>query len=111
MLKVDIASKNALSNEVIVHFDMLCPHVEHRVPSQIDTAHVVAVKGSRILDGYAKILEYPLEPYYFTCCHRRAFVFRLCARKSDGWLLFVARGYGSAAEGEKNPEVDLLLAL
>ena len=36
MLKVDIASQNALSNEGIVHFDMLCTRVEHWVPSQID---------------------------------------------------------------------------
>ena len=45
-----------------MHFDMLCTWVEHRVPSQIDTAHVVAIKGSQIFDGYAQVLEYPLEP-------------------------------------------------
>ena len=49
-----------LSNEMIVHFDMLCPRVEHWVSSQIYTAHVVAVKGSQILDRYAQVLEYPL---------------------------------------------------
>ena len=80
MLQVDIASQNALSDEVIVHFDVLCPHVEHQVPCQIDIAHLIAVKGSRILDGYAQILEYPLEPYGFTCGHRRAPIFRLGAR-------------------------------
>ena len=56
-------------DEVIMHFDMLYPCVEHRVPSQIDISHVVTVKGSRILDGYAQILEYPFEPYGFTCGH------------------------------------------
>ena len=50
-----------------MHFDVLCPRVEHRVPSQIDTAQVVAVKRSWILDGYAQILENPFEPYGFTC--------------------------------------------
>ena len=83
-----------------MHFDVLCPRVEYQVPSQIDTAHVVAVEGSRILDGYAQIIEYPLETYGFTCAHYRAPIFRLCARSSDGWLLIVAPGYSSAAEGE-----------
>ena len=45
MLKVDITTLNALSNEVIMHFDMLCARVEHRVPSQIYIAHDVAGKG------------------------------------------------------------------
>ena len=79
---------------------MLCSRVEHRTPSQIDTSHVVVEKGSRILDGYAHILEYPLEAYGLTCRHRRTSVFHLCARKSDDWLLFAAPGYRSAAEGE-----------
>ena len=74
--------------------------VEHQVPSQIDIAHVVVEKGSQILDGYTQILQYPLEPYGFTCGHHRASVFRLGARKSYGWLLFAALGYGSAVEGE-----------
>ena len=100
VLKVDIASQNTLSDKVIVHFDVLCPRLEHRVPIQIDVAHVVAVKGSWILDGYAQILENPLESYGFTCGHRRASVFRLCARKSDGQLLFATLGYGSVVEGE-----------
>ena len=100
VLKVDIASQYVLLNEVIVHFDMLCMHVEHRVPSQIDIAHVVTEKGSRILDGKTPILQYPLEPYDFTCGHHRAPIFRLCARKSDDWLLLAAPGYGFATEGE-----------
>ena len=74
--------------------------VEYRVSSQIDTAHVVAVEGSRILDGYAQILEYPLEPYGFTCGYHRAPVFRLCARKSDSWLLFATPRYGTTTQGE-----------
>ena len=83
-----------------MHFDVLCPRVEHRVPSQIDTAHVVAVKGSRILDGYAQILQNPLEPYGFTRSYGCAPVFRLRTRKSDGRLLLTTSGYCSAAEGE-----------
>ena len=52
MLKFDVSSLNALSNEVIVQvFDMLCVCVEHQVPIQVNNAHVVAVKGSQILDG------------------------------------------------------------
>ena len=50
--KVDITSHNALSNEVIVHFDRLCRRMEHKVSSQIDTAHVVVEEGSQILDCY-----------------------------------------------------------
>ena len=61
VLKVDISSLNALSNEVIVHFDMLYACMEHQVPSQMNTIHVVAVKGSRILVGNAQILQNPLE--------------------------------------------------
>ena len=77
----------------------------------MNTAHVVVVKGSRILDGNAQILQYPLEPYGVTCGHRRAPVFRLCARKSDGWLLLATPGYCSTTEGENKYEVDLLSAL
>ena len=90
MLKVDIASQNTLSNEVIVHFDMLCTRIEHRVPSKIDNAHVVTQEG----------IQYPLEPYGSPCNQRRAPVFHLCARKSDGWLLLATPGYCSATEGE-----------
>ena len=90
----------ALADEVIVHFYMLCACVEHRVPSQMNIAHVVAVKGNQILDGNAQILQYPLELYGFICCHRRAPVFGLCARKSDGWLLLATPGDGSTSEGE-----------
>ena len=74
--------------------------VEHYVLSQIDIAHVVAEEGSRILDAYAQILQYPLEPYGFTCNHCRTPVFRLCARKRDGRLLLATPGYCSDAEGE-----------
>ena len=73
----------------------------HRVPSQIDTAHVVAEKGIRIFYGYTQILQYPLDPYDFTCSRRRAPVFRLCAQKNDGWLLLATPGYSSVAKGEK----------
>ena len=97
MLKVDISCLNALSNEVIVHFDMLCMRVEHQVSSQIDTAHVVTEKGSQIHDGKSHILMYPLEPL---CSHRGAPVFDLCARKSDGSLLLSTPRYGSTTKGE-----------
>ena len=43
----------ALADEVIVHFYMLRACMEHRVPSQMNIAHVVAVRGNRILDGNA----------------------------------------------------------
>ena len=79
VLKVDIANQKALSNEVIVHFNMLCSRVEHRVPSQIDPAPVFVENGSRILDANAQIVQYPLEPDDFTCSHRRAPTFGLCA--------------------------------
>ena len=83
VLKVDIANQNALSNEVVVHFDMLCTRVEHRILSQIDTAHIVAEKGNQILDGNVHILQNPLEPYDFTCSHGRTPVFDLCAPKCN----------------------------
>ena len=76
-------------------------HVEHRVPSQVDIVDVVAEKGSRILDGNAQILQYPLEPYGFTCSHRCAPVLSLGARKSDDWLLVATPEYGSTTEGQK----------
>ena len=84
---------------------MLCTRMEHRFSGQIDIAHVVVVKGSLILDEYAQIRQYLLEPYGFTCNHRCAPVFGLCARNSDGLLLLATPGYGSAVE------VDLLSAL
>ena len=40
---VELLDLNALSDEVIVHFDMLRACVEHLVPSQMNIAHVVAV--------------------------------------------------------------------
>ena len=39
-----------LSNEVIVHFDMLRGCMEHRVLSQMNTTHVVVVKGNQTLN-------------------------------------------------------------
>ena len=66
----------------------------------MNIAHIVAIKGNHILDGNDQILHYPLEPYDFTCNHRRALVLGLYARKSDGWLLLATPGDGSTFEGE-----------
>ena len=100
VFKVDIACLNALSNEVIVHFNMFRACVEHWVPSQMNTAHVVEVKGNPIFDGNAQILQYPLEPYGFTGSHDHAPVFGLCARKCNSRLFFATPRDDSTFEGE-----------
>ena len=56
VLYVDIPNLDTLSDEVRVHLDMFRACVEHRIPSQMNTAHVVTVKGNQILDGNAQIL-------------------------------------------------------
>ena len=101
MLKIDISNLNALSNEVIVHFDMLCACVEHWVLSQMNIAHVAAVKGNHILDGNAQILQDSLQPNGFTCSHNHAPVFSLYARKCNNWLFLIALGDGFTSKGEE----------
>ena len=118
MLKVNILILNALLNEVIVHFDMLkCVCVEHGVSSQMNNAHVVAVRGNWILDGNAQVLQNPLELYKFTCN-------RTVSHAAMTLLLYLAYVIESATIGcllvqemaplprvKKNPEVDRWLAL
>ena len=53
VLYVDIPNLDTLSDEVRVHLDMFRACVEHRIPSQMNTAHVVLVKENQILDGNA----------------------------------------------------------
>ena len=68
VLQVDISGMVALSDEVIMHFDMLCVCVEHRgvFLSQMNTGHVVVVEENQILDGNTQILHYSFEPNRFT---------------------------------------------
>ena len=86
-----------------MHFNVVCPRVEHRVPSQIDTvtAHVVAVKRNWILDGYAQILENPLEPYGRL----------LFADRATVGCFSLLQDMASLPRENSNPEVDLLSAL
>ena len=51
MLKVDISDQDTLSDEVIMHLNVLRLSVEHRVPSQVNSTHVIIVKENRIHDG------------------------------------------------------------
>ena len=88
MFKVDIPCKNTFSDEVVVHLNVLCPSVEDRVSSKMDTTDIVAIEQDWIVDGDVQILKYPLEPYGFICSHHRAPLFGLCARKSNNRLLF-----------------------
>ena len=62
MLKVDIPYKDTISDEVVVHLNVLCPSVEDMVLSKMDTTEIVAVEQDWIVDGDIHILKYPLEP-------------------------------------------------
>ena len=42
MLEIDFPSLDALADEVVVHFDMFSPGVEHGVVREVDVAHIVA---------------------------------------------------------------------
>ena len=48
MLEIDFPSPNALTNEVVVHFDMFSSGVEHGVLSEVDGAHIVVDDANRI---------------------------------------------------------------
>ena len=45
VLQVDISSEDSLSNEMLVHLDVLGPSMEDWISSEVNTAHVVAVEG------------------------------------------------------------------
>ena len=42
MLEIDFHGLDVLVDEVVVHFDMFSPGVEHGVVSEVDVAHIVA---------------------------------------------------------------------
>ena len=90
VVQVNISSLNVLLDEMIMHFNMLSAHVKHRVLSQMNTTHVVAVKENLIRDG-------------FTCGDDRAPLFGFCARQCHCRLLLVAPGDSSTVEGEDEP--------
>ena len=53
----------ALADEVIVHFYMLRACVEHRVPSQMNTSHVVAVNPKPLAKNNTFLVHrYMLRP-------------------------------------------------
>ena len=79
MLQVDISSEDTLSDEVVVHLAVFGPRMENWVPSEVNTAHVVAIEENPILDGNVQILKYPFQPNYFTGGNCRAPIFCLCA--------------------------------
>ena len=103
VLQVDISDQNTLSDEVIMHFDVLGPKMEDWVLSNMNTTNVVAVEKNWIFDGNAQILKYPFQPNGLTRGDCRAPVFRFCDRQCDCRLLFAAPGYSSAVEGEEEP--------
>ena len=88
-----------------MHFNVLGSSLEERFPSEVNTAHVVAIAENQILDGNVdRFLKYPFQPNGFIGVNCRAPVFSLCARECDCRLLFVAPGYSSTAEGENEPQ-------
>jgi hypothetical protein len=48
MLQFDLTEKDTLSDEMIVHFDVLCLCVKNRVFRELNAAEVVAVDHRRI---------------------------------------------------------------
>ena len=78
VLKVNIPCKDTFSDEVVVHFYMLCLSMEDEGSSKMDIAEIVTVEKDWIDDGDIKILQYPLESYGFTCNNNCALVFGLC---------------------------------
>mgnify|MGYP000742348328 CR=1 FL=1 len=83
-----------------VYIDVLGLSLEDWVPSEVNTAHVVAIEEKRILDGNAQILKHPFQPNGFTRGDYHAPVFSLCARQCNCRLVFVAPRYSSIAERE-----------
>ena len=53
MLEINFPGLNALTNEMVVHFDMFSSGMEHGVASEVDAAHIVAEDADRIHDGNA----------------------------------------------------------
>ena len=51
MLKVDIPHKDMLSNEKVVHLDVLCPSMEDKVSSKMYTTEIVVVDQGWVVDG------------------------------------------------------------
>ena len=100
MLNANISCLNAVSNGVIVDLDMVRVCLEHWVPSYISNAHVVVVKGNKILDWSNQILQDSLESDSFTCTHSCTLVFNLCALSYNNQLCLATPGYCSIDEGE-----------
>ena len=81
MLEVDVSGLYTLSDEVIMHFDVLGSIVVYLVVGQVNVAHVVAIPENWILDGNTQnLLYYSFEPNGFTCIDRHTLVFSFCAR-------------------------------
>ena len=101
MLQIDFPSLDALADDVVVHFDMFSPGVEHGVASEVYAAHIVAEQENGNRKGNAQILQYALEPYIFACGDCRASVFSFYARQCHCQLLVTALGDRSIAQGEE----------
>ena len=54
---VVISSQGTLSDEVIVHVNVLGQNVKDWVPTHVDTTHIFTVEENRIRDGNAQILQ------------------------------------------------------
>ena len=62
MLEIDFPGLNALTNEVVVHFNMFSSGVEHGVASEVDAAHIVVEDANKVRNGNAQVLQESLEP-------------------------------------------------
>ena len=100
MLEIDFPSLDALADEVVVHFDMFSPGVEHGIASEVDVTHIVADNVSGIRKGNAQILQDAFELYGFACGNCRASVFSFRAQQCDCHLLLTAPRDRSTAEGK-----------
>ena len=56
MLEIDFPVLNALTNEMVVHFNMFSSGVEHGVTRKVDAAHIVVEDANRIRNGNTHVL-------------------------------------------------------
>ena len=58
VLQIDISNQDRVSDDVIVHLDVLGLSVKDWIPSQLNNAHFVVVEENRICHGSAQILQF-----------------------------------------------------
>jgi hypothetical protein len=57
IFQFDFTGKDTLPNEMVVHFDVLCPCVKNGVLRKLDAAEVVAVDHRQIRHLLMQVLE------------------------------------------------------